>query len=182
MYQPRRPRASPLWQILTAAWDAFLAGMKTATDTLLESFRARLNLPDGRLAAVAAVHTFGDYLFFYPHLHVLAADRLFDSEGRFHIDGGALPPGAHAKGMGTHRPRTDSPAYPGIKRSPCLACGLRRGRATFMQYIIRPSSSSNPQSTIHNPQSTIHNPQSSIINHQSSIINHQLERSQSPAR
>ncbi|MCX6876841.1 MAG: hypothetical protein NTW21_23965 [Verrucomicrobia bacterium] len=31
---------------------------KTATDTLLESFRARLNLPDGRLAAVAAVHTF----------------------------------------------------------------------------------------------------------------------------
>jgi hypothetical protein len=36
----------------------------TATDTLLESFRARLNLPDGRLAAVAAVHTFGDYLFF----------------------------------------------------------------------------------------------------------------------
>ena len=38
----------------------------------------------GRLAAVAAVHTFGDYLFFHPHLHVLAADGLFDSEGRFH--------------------------------------------------------------------------------------------------
>ncbi|MCX6876917.1 MAG: hypothetical protein NTW21_24350 [Verrucomicrobia bacterium] len=31
---------------------------KTATDTLLESFRARLNLPDGRLAAVAAGHPF----------------------------------------------------------------------------------------------------------------------------
>jgi hypothetical protein len=30
----------------------------------------------GRLAAVAAVHTFGDYLFFHPHLHVLAADGL----------------------------------------------------------------------------------------------------------
>jgi hypothetical protein len=191
IYQPRRPRASPLWQIVTAAWDAFVAGyekihraamgplrpnvfstvrnflrcgdlaagftrflcpdcgherllaftckgrhlcpachqrrvrqtadwiassvchevphrqfvftipkilrgifrkrrdllhllFKTATDTLLESFRARLNLPDGRLAAVAAVHTFGDYLFFHPHLHVLAADGLFDSEGRFH--------------------------------------------------------------------------------------------------
>jgi hypothetical protein len=26
IYQPRRPRASPLWQILTAVWDAFLAG------------------------------------------------------------------------------------------------------------------------------------------------------------
>ncbi len=24
VYQPRRPRASPLWQILTAAWDTFL--------------------------------------------------------------------------------------------------------------------------------------------------------------
>ena len=191
IYQPRRPRASPLWQIVTAAWDAFVAGyekthraamgplrpnvfttvrnflrcgdlaagftrflcpdcgherllaftckgrhlcpachqrrvrqtadwisssichevphrqfvftipkilrgifrkrrdllhllFKTATDTLLESFRARLNLPDGRLAAIAAVHTFGDYLFFHPHLHVLAADGLFDAEGRFH--------------------------------------------------------------------------------------------------
>ncbi|MCX6877699.1 MAG: transposase zinc-binding domain-containing protein [Verrucomicrobia bacterium] len=31
---------------------------KTATATLLESFRARLNLPDGRLAAVAAGHPF----------------------------------------------------------------------------------------------------------------------------
>ncbi|MCX6865430.1 MAG: hypothetical protein NTV46_04285 [Verrucomicrobia bacterium] len=29
---------------------------------MLESFRARLNLPDGRLAAIAAVHTFGDYM------------------------------------------------------------------------------------------------------------------------
>ena len=191
IYKPRHPRASPLWQIVTAAWDAFLVGyekchratmgplrpnvfttvrnflrcgdlasgflrfhcpdcgherllaftckgrhfcpachqrrvrqsaewistsvchevphrqfvftipkilrgifrkrrdllhllFKTATDTLLESFRARLNLPDGRLAAVTAVHTFGDYLFFHPHLHVLAADGLFDSEGRFH--------------------------------------------------------------------------------------------------
>jgi hypothetical protein len=25
IYQPRRPRASPLWQILTTAWEAFLA-------------------------------------------------------------------------------------------------------------------------------------------------------------
>ncbi len=53
---------------------------------------------------------------------------------RLNVKGGALPPGAHAKGMGKHRPRTDSPANPGIKRSPCLACGLRRGRATFTQH------------------------------------------------
>ena len=30
-------------------------------------------------------------------------------------------------------------ANPGIKRSPCLACGLRRGRATFTQHKPTPS-------------------------------------------
>jgi hypothetical protein len=47
--------------------------------------RARLELPDGQLAAVAAVQTFGDYLNFHPHLHVLAASGLVDREGRFHV-------------------------------------------------------------------------------------------------
>jgi len=191
IYHPRRPRASPLWQIVTAAWEAFVAGyekvhraamgplranafavvgaflrcgdlasgflrlrcpdcgdehllaftckgrhfcpschqrrvrhlsawiatsvchevphrqfvftiprvlrgifrkrrdllhllFQTATDTLRDSFRTRLDLPDGRIGAIAAVHTFGDFLFFHPHLHVLAADGLFDSQGRFH--------------------------------------------------------------------------------------------------
>ena len=57
---------------------------QTAIDTLRDAFRARLGLPDGRLAAIAAVHTFGDYLVFHPHLHVLAACGLFDREGAFH--------------------------------------------------------------------------------------------------
>ncbi len=57
---------------------------QTATDCLRDHFRARLNLPKGRLAAAAALHTFGDYLVFHPHLHILAADGLFDAEGRFH--------------------------------------------------------------------------------------------------
>ncbi len=57
---------------------------KTATETLQEIFRDRLNLPDGKLGAIAAVHTFGDYLIFHPHLHVLAADGLFTPDGRFH--------------------------------------------------------------------------------------------------
>ncbi|MEI6607965.1 MAG: transposase, partial [Verrucomicrobiota bacterium] len=35
-------------------------------------------------AAQATVPAIGDYLFFHPHLHVLAADGLFDFEGRFH--------------------------------------------------------------------------------------------------
>ena len=57
---------------------------QTATESLRDAFRARLGLPDGRIAAAAAVHTFGDYLVFHPHLHVFAADGLFDEEGRFH--------------------------------------------------------------------------------------------------
>ncbi len=56
----------------------------TATETLRDSFRARLKLPDGKLGAIAAVHTFGDYLIFHPHLHVLAADGLFTPDDRFH--------------------------------------------------------------------------------------------------
>ena len=56
----------------------------TATETLRDAFRTRLALPDGKLGAIAAVHTFGDYLIFHPHLHVLAADGLFAPDGRFH--------------------------------------------------------------------------------------------------
>ena len=32
-----------------------------------------------------AIHTFGEYLDFHPHLHALVADGLFDREGRFHV-------------------------------------------------------------------------------------------------
>ena len=32
-----------------------------------------------------AIHTFGEYLDFHPHLHALVADGLFDCEGRFHV-------------------------------------------------------------------------------------------------
>ena len=56
----------------------------TATETLRDAFRIRLKLPDGKLGAIAAVHTFGDYLIFHPHLHVLAADGLFAPDNRFH--------------------------------------------------------------------------------------------------
>ena len=47
--------------------------------------RVRLDLPDGQLAAVASVLTFGDYLNFHPHLHVLAATGLVDRDGRFQL-------------------------------------------------------------------------------------------------
>lgn len=57
---------------------------RTATECLRDHFRARLDLPEGKLGAIAAVHTFGDYLIFHPHLHVLAADGLFAPDGTFH--------------------------------------------------------------------------------------------------
>ena len=60
----------------------------TAAECLRDAFRARLQLPHGRIAAAAAIHTFGDYLVFHPHLHLFAADGLFDEEGRFH----SMPP------------------------------------------------------------------------------------------
>jgi hypothetical protein len=56
----------------------------TATETLRDAFRTRLHLPDGRIGAIGAVHTFGDYLIFHPHLHVLAANGLFTPDGHFH--------------------------------------------------------------------------------------------------
>ena len=57
---------------------------QTATESLRDAFRARLGLPDGRIAAAAAVHTFGDYLVFHPHLHVFAADGLFERLSKTH--------------------------------------------------------------------------------------------------
>ena len=30
------------------------------------------------------VHTFGDYLGFHPHMHILAANGLIDAQNRFH--------------------------------------------------------------------------------------------------
>ena len=66
---------------------------QTATECLRDAFRARLGMPGGRIAAAAAVHTFGDYLVFHPHLHVFAADGLFDVQGRFHsMPGESLAP------------------------------------------------------------------------------------------
>ena len=47
--------------------------------------RARLDLSDGQIAAIAAVQTFGDYLGFHPHIHILAATGLIDEESHFHL-------------------------------------------------------------------------------------------------
>ncbi len=58
---------------------------RASIESLLEWMRARLDLPDGHLAAIAAVQTFGDYLGFHPHLHVIPASGLVDRDGLFHV-------------------------------------------------------------------------------------------------
>ena len=50
--------------------------------------RPQLGLPTstkGKLAAIAGVQTFGDYLVWHPHLHILSASGLFDDTGLFHL-------------------------------------------------------------------------------------------------
>ena len=42
-------------------------------------------LPEGVPGIVMAVHTFGEYLDFHPHLHALVADGLFARFGVFHV-------------------------------------------------------------------------------------------------
>jgi len=41
---------------------------------------------DGVPAIVMAIHTFGEYLDFHPHLDALVADGLFDREGQVSCD------------------------------------------------------------------------------------------------
>ncbi len=51
-----------------------------AHQSLAEYLRAALDLPDAHPALVLTLHTFGEYLDFYPHLHALVADGLANGE------------------------------------------------------------------------------------------------------
>jgi len=53
---------------------------------ITDYLRTSMGLPEGIPGVVMAIHTFGEYLDFHPHLHALVADGLFLREqGRFHI-------------------------------------------------------------------------------------------------
>jgi hypothetical protein len=64
-----------------------------AREAILLWLRERTGQPSGEIAAVAALHTFGDYLVFHPHLHLIAASGVFNETGGFHL----APPGGHAE-------------------------------------------------------------------------------------
>ena len=58
---------------------------RIAQSCILDFQRTALNLPEGVGGAVMAIHTFGEYLDFHPHLHALVADGLFTRSGMFHV-------------------------------------------------------------------------------------------------
>jgi hypothetical protein len=57
---------------------------RIAHECLLEYLRATLDLPEGLPGIVMAIHTFGEYLDFHPHLHALVVDGLFARSGLFY--------------------------------------------------------------------------------------------------
>ena len=58
---------------------------RMARECLTEFMQTTLGLPEGLPGIVMAIHTFGEYLDFHPHLHALVADGLFTRDGRFHV-------------------------------------------------------------------------------------------------
>ena len=58
---------------------------RLAHECLIEYLRTTLGLPEGLPGIVMAIHTFGEYLDFHPHLHALVADGLFARSGLFYV-------------------------------------------------------------------------------------------------
>jgi len=58
---------------------------RLAHGCLIEYLRTTLDLPEGLPGIVMAIHTFGEYLDFHPHLHALVADGLFARSGLFYV-------------------------------------------------------------------------------------------------
>jgi len=48
-------------------------------------YRSTCRKDDGKPAAVAVIQTFGDYLSFNPHMHILTADGCFSGDGFFYV-------------------------------------------------------------------------------------------------
>ena len=58
---------------------------RCANKSLLQYFRTVTGLKDGKLGAIMAIQTFGDYARWHPHIHVLLADGLFRDNGVFYV-------------------------------------------------------------------------------------------------
>ncbi len=58
---------------------------RIAHTCLLEYLRATLDLPEGIPGIVMTIHSYGEYLDWHPHLHLLMADGLFMRSGLFYV-------------------------------------------------------------------------------------------------
>ena len=56
-------------------------------EILKEYYISTCRKEKGNPAAVAVIQTFGDYLSFNPHMHILAADGCFSNDGFFYASG-----------------------------------------------------------------------------------------------
>ena len=56
---------------------------RIAHECVRDVMRVSLDQPDGMPGIVMAIHTFGEYLDFHPHLHLLMAEGLFLRDERF---------------------------------------------------------------------------------------------------
>ena len=56
---------------------------KCAWEVLNSYLKHFVAKPDAAPGAIVAVHSFGDFLNFNPHIHILASDGCFDNEGAF---------------------------------------------------------------------------------------------------
>jgi len=56
---------------------------RIAHECLRDVMRTSLDQPEGMPGIVMVIHTFGEYLDFHPHLHLLMADGLFLRDERF---------------------------------------------------------------------------------------------------
>jgi len=60
---------------------------KISWETVKEYYRSTCRKEGASPAAVAVIQTFGDFLSFNPHIHILAADGCFSGDGFFYAPG-----------------------------------------------------------------------------------------------
>lgn len=56
-----------------------------ARDALATWLRDRTGQPDGKPGFIMVVQTFGDFLLWHPHVHVIVTAGVFGRDGRFHL-------------------------------------------------------------------------------------------------